>query len=89
MILHENRLPADDSHEISCLVGYFRKSGKILNCHLLQIIGGALWVTLFNTSDLKKGLCKQSNIEHTDKMTQLDLIHCLPRETLSSGFPTK
>ena len=23
MILHENRLPADDSHEISCLIGYF------------------------------------------------------------------
>ena len=42
MILHENRLPADDSHEISCLIGYFLKSGKILNCRLLQIIGGAL-----------------------------------------------
>ena len=27
MILHENRLPADDSHEISCLIGYFLKSG--------------------------------------------------------------
>ena len=23
MIFHENRLPADDSHEISCLVCYF------------------------------------------------------------------
>ena len=23
MILHENRLPADDSHEISCLICYF------------------------------------------------------------------
>ena len=23
MIVHENRLPADDSHEISCLIGYF------------------------------------------------------------------
>ena len=44
MILHENRLPADDSHEISCLICYFGKSGKICNCHLLQIIGGALWV---------------------------------------------
>ena len=29
MIIHENRLPADDSHEISCLIGYFWKSGKI------------------------------------------------------------
>ena len=25
MIFHENRLPADDSHEISCLNFYFRK----------------------------------------------------------------
>ena len=44
MILHENRLPADDSHEISCLICYFRKSDKIFKCHLLQIIGGALRV---------------------------------------------
>ena len=29
MIFHENRLPADDSHEISCLICYFGKSGKI------------------------------------------------------------
>ena len=40
MIFHENRLPADDSHEITYLI----KSSKILNCRLLQIIGGALWV---------------------------------------------
>ena len=44
MIFHENHLPADDSHEISCLICYFWKSSKILNCRLLQIIGGALWV---------------------------------------------
>ena len=42
MIFHENR-PADDSHEIY-LICYFEKSSKILNCRLLQIIGGALWV---------------------------------------------
>ena len=42
MILHENRLTADDSHEILCLI-CFLKSGR-----LLQIIGGALRVkTLF------------------------------------------
>ena len=23
LVLHENRLPADDSHEISCLIRYF------------------------------------------------------------------
>ena len=44
MIFHENRLPADNSHEISCLICYFQKGGKILNCRLLQIIGGALWI---------------------------------------------
>ena len=44
MILHENRLLTDDSLEISCLICYFCKSGKIFNCRLLQIIGGALWV---------------------------------------------
>ena len=44
MIFHENCLPADDSHEISCLICYFWKSSKIWNCRLLQIIGGALWV---------------------------------------------
>ena len=35
MILQENRLPADDSHEISCLIGYSWKSSKIWNCRLL------------------------------------------------------
>ena len=44
MIFHENRLPADHSHEISCPICYFWKSGKIWNCRLLQIVGGALWV---------------------------------------------
>ena len=44
MMFHENRLPADDSHETSYLICYFPKGGKILNCRLLQIIGGALRV---------------------------------------------
>ena len=44
MIFHENRLPADDAHEISYIICYFLKSGKIFNCRLLQIIGGALCV---------------------------------------------
>ena len=47
MIFHENHLPADYSHEISCLMCYFRKSIKIINCRLLQIIGGAFWVYFF------------------------------------------
>ena len=50
MILHENRLPAEDSHEISYLICYFWKSGKVFNWPLLQIIGGALrvnWLSLW------------------------------------------
>ena len=35
-----------DSHEISCLFRYFCKSGKLLNCRLLQNIGGALRVKM-------------------------------------------
>ena len=46
LIFHENCLPADNSHEISCLVYYFWKSSKIGNCRLLQIIGGTLWVKI-------------------------------------------
>ena len=46
MILHENRLPADDSHEISCLICHFEKAS---NCRLLQIIGGALRVNMTGT----------------------------------------
>ena len=49
MILHDNRLPEDDSHEI-CLICHFLKSGKILNCRLLQIIGGALTVNMIISS---------------------------------------
>ena len=30
MLLHENRLPADDSHEISCLICYFEKKRQNL-----------------------------------------------------------
>ena len=44
MVFQENRLPADDSLEISCLICYFWKSGNIWKCRLLQIIGGALTV---------------------------------------------
>ena len=43
MILHENRLLADDSHEISCLICIFLKAAKC-NRRLPQIIGGALRV---------------------------------------------
>ena len=28
MMFYENRLPTDDSHEISCLIRYYYKSGK-------------------------------------------------------------
>ena len=44
MIFHENRLPADDSHKIPCLICYFEEVAKFGFFHLLQIIGGTLWV---------------------------------------------
>ena len=44
MLFHENRLPADHSHEISCLICFILESSKNLICPLLQIIGGALMV---------------------------------------------
>ena len=49
MIFHENRLPADNSHEISyALFVIFEKPAKFENCCLLQIIGRALWVRLMD-----------------------------------------
>ena len=50
MILHESGLPADNSNKISWLIGYFWKSSKIWNCHLLQIIGGPLRVNCLPAS---------------------------------------
>ena len=46
MVFHENRLLADDSHEISRLICFcfFLKKRENLKFRLLQIIGGALWV---------------------------------------------
>ena len=44
MIFHENRLPADDSHEISCLILLFLKKLQNFNFCPLQIIGGAFRV---------------------------------------------
>ena len=44
MIFHENRLPADDSHEISYLI-FFRKLGKVSpNLSSAAVVIGALMV---------------------------------------------
>ena len=40
-----------NSHETSCLF-VFSKSSKIWNCRLLQIIGGALWVSSAHCTEL-------------------------------------
>ena len=48
MILHENRLLADDSHEI-CLICYSEKVAKFENRRRLQILGGALGVKIYPT----------------------------------------
>ena len=80
MILHENRLPSDNSHEISCLICYFLKSGKIFNCPLLQIIGGALWVKpnkiFVIRAVIHKMLFTMSNREDQKQSDQG--LHCLP-----------
>ena len=74
MIFIENRLPADDSHVISCLISYLKNNNKnkqqqqkkkktnskILNCRLLQSVGGALWVKKLRTGERVK-------IEHVKK----------------------
>ena len=63
MIFHENRLPADDYHEISSLICFFfLKNSKIWNCCLLQIIRGALRVKREQQHQQKKP--KQSSIDY-------------------------
>ena len=49
MIFHEICLPAEDSHEISCLICYLKKKNGKIYCRLLQIIGGALRVNIRKT----------------------------------------
>ena len=44
MKLHENRLPADDSHEMSCLICYFLKAAKFEIVVCCNKIGGVLKV---------------------------------------------
>ena len=48
IIFHENPLPADDSHEISFLICYLWKSGKIWNCRLqfCLLLMAKLWCFL-------------------------------------------
>ena len=74
-IFHENRLPADDSHEISCLISYFWKGNKVWNCRLLQIIGGALRIyqyyyapSLISISWVHKGRLKHSSPSEHKKL---------------------
>ena len=45
LIFRKNKV--DDSHKIAYFICYFWKSGKIWNCPLLQIVGGALRVNFF------------------------------------------
>ena len=66
MIFHENLLPADNSHYIMPYLFVFLKSSKILNCLLLQILGGALWVT-------RKSLVCDLELDMDDTAEILDL----------------
>ena len=47
MIFHENRLPADDSHEITCLICYFWKAGNSKLSSAANYIDGALHVSIW------------------------------------------
>ena len=62
MIFHENRLLADDSHEISYLV-FFQKLGKMLqNLSSAAVVIGALRVNYLSANNL----CKQSEHFRSD-----------------------
>ena len=47
MIFHENGLPADHSHEISCLICFLKKQQN-LKLSSAANAGGALWVKTCN-----------------------------------------
>ena len=60
MIFRENRLPADDSHEISCLICYFlKKSIKSLICRLLQVIVISILFQVARQLDVEDALCAE------------------------------
>ena len=44
MVFHENRLPADDSHEISCLICYFEKSADAYREYLSDLVYLSLYL---------------------------------------------
>ena len=73
MILHNNRLPADNSHAISGLICYFWKSDKICNCSLLQIKGGAWRVK----NDLSYDFCGSCLIKGNNGIPSQWLINLL------------
>ena len=85
MIFHENRLPADDSHEISCHIRNFRKSGKNLNCRLLQNIDGALRVNFIQPiSSLKYKLACAYSVDLNQYVRYANslILSILPEGTL-------
>ena len=58
MIFHENRLLADNSHVISCLI-FVEKLGKILqNLSSAAVVIGALRVNLFAANQCRSGPTK-------------------------------
>ena len=76
MVLHENPLPADDSHEIKCLIWNFWRSGKICNCPLLQIIGAAL------RDEIKVELAFNNSIQIMSEMCWMTLVQHFIRHTM-------
>ena len=59
MILHENRLPADNSHEISRLIGYFLKKRQNL-----KLSSAANYRWRFSTVYLERSVMQVSVLLH-------------------------
>ena len=67
IIVHGNCLLAENSNELSCLICYFPKNGKIWNCRLLLIVGCALRVNSSSFSDIQYNLPSALRLVCTQK----------------------
>ena len=60
MIYHENRLPTDNSNEISCLVCYFLKSSQ-----LSKLLAAANYVMLYGFNSQNVRIMNPEDCDHT------------------------
>ena len=65
MIFNENRLLADDSHETSYVIFFFRKLGKMLqNLQSAAVVIGALRIKQMSEQTTKVMICRKSVFSH-------------------------